>query len=182
MTTRISGGTHRGRSLKIDKSNDLRPTSTLVRSAIFSMLGIEKVVSSNVLDLFAGTGAMGIEALSRNANHVDFVEKNSHRSRQIRSNLNNLGFKEKSRVLARKVESAMKELNGPYQLIFADPPYNTDPWVGLMQELENNSLPSDDVLVVCEHISKLQLSVNYGNFFRSRTRKYGDTCISIYEL
>ena len=77
MTTRISGGTHRGRSLKIDKSNDLRPTSTLVRSAIFSMLGIEKIVSSNVLDLFAGTGAMGIEALSRNANHVDFVEKNS---------------------------------------------------------------------------------------------------------
>ena len=76
----------------------------------------------------------------------------------------------------------MKELNGPCQLIFADPPYNTDPWVGLMQELENNSLPSDDVLVVCEHISKLQLSVKYGNFFRSRTRKYGDTCISIYEL
>ena len=67
-------------------------------------------------------------------------------------------------------------------LIFADPPYNTDPWVDLMQELENNSLPSDDVLVVCEHISKLQLSVKYGNFFRSRTRKYGDTCISIYEL
>ena len=182
MTTRISGGTHKGRSLKISKSNDLRPTSTLVRSAIFSMLGVEKVNSSNVLDLFAGTGALGIEALSRNASHVDFVEKNAHRSRQIRSNLNDLGFGQNSRVLVRKVELALKDLDGPYQLIFADPPYNTDPWVELMNGLEQNLLPSDDVVVVCEHISKLQLSVKYGNFCRSTTRKYGDTCVSMYKL
>ena len=92
MTTRLTGGSERGRLIRASRSSGLRPTSERVRAAVFSMIGRGAVESMDALDLYAGSGAMGIEALSRGAGRVDFIERDTGRCRDIRANLEALGL------------------------------------------------------------------------------------------
>ena len=180
MVTRITGGNERGRKLHSTKSSDLRPTSEKVRSAIFSIVGQDAVREKRALDLYAGIGTLGIEALSRQAAWVDFVEANPGRCRDIKTSLRELGMNSKSQTHRGKSERILNLVDGKYDLVFADPPYDLNPWDLLMNRLEERNLLSAGALVVAEHSSQIDLKEKYGKISRFTKRHYGDTSISIY--
>ena len=182
MTTRITGGEHRGRKLRAARVPRMRPTSEKVRAAIFSMIGQATVAGGRVLDLYAGSGALGFEALSRGAGRVDFVETNARLCRGIRRSLEELGLADRGKVYRRNVEAALGELDAKYAVVFADAPYEDDPWAELMGKLEGFDLLDDRALVVVEHHRRLELDESYGRIVRSRSRRHGDTVISVYEF
>ena len=121
VVTRIAGGVLRGRRLRVARSKGLRPTSERVRAALFSILGAEAVEGARVLDLFAGTGALGMEALSRGAARADFVEVHGGSCREIRRSLEEFGLGETGRVHRGAVPRALDGLEGGYDLILRGP-------------------------------------------------------------
>ena len=127
MVTRITGGMYRARKVRSRTSRDLRPTLESVRAAIYSVLGDLFVDGAKVLDLFAGTGSLGIEALSRGAIHADFVESNGGRCRDIKASLKELGLEEFGDVYPGRVEKVLLRLRQSYRLVLAAPPYDDDP-------------------------------------------------------
>ncbi len=182
MTTRLTGGSERGRLIKASRSGGLRPTTERVRAAVFSMIGLGAVESADVLDLYAGTGAMGIEALSRGAERVDFFERDAGRCREIRANLKALGLDGRGKVHAERVERGLARLDGAYGLALIDPPYDADPWDRIMTMLDERGLLKEDAVVVAEHPSRRGLAERYGRLARARSRRYGDTSVSVYVL
>lgn len=180
METRISGGSEKGRKLRSSKSAGLRPTSERVRSAIFSLIGPETVEGATVLDLYAGTGAFGIEALSRGANSTDFVELDAMRCKDIRNSVKEFGFAERSRVIRGNVERILGTIEGRYSLVFADPPYKNDPWDTVMQRLQAQELLEVGAVVVAEHSQTYEIDDQYGDLEIWKQRRYGDTTVSIF--
>jgi 16S rRNA (guanine966-N2)-methyltransferase len=151
-----------------------------VRAAIYSIIGGAAVEGARVLDLYAGTGALGIEALSRGAEWTDFVESQQERCRDIRASLKELGLQSQGRVYCARVERSLGMVDGPYDLVLADPPYVMDRWDDLMGRLAGAGLLRDGALVVVEHESRRGLAQGYGGLTRRTNRRYGDTSISIY--
>ena len=196
MSTRISGGKDRGRRLQTPKGG-IRPTTERVRAAIFSILG-DRVQGARVLDLYAGTGAMGLEALSRGAAWADFVEEDARSCSTIETNIRSLGYQDRARVVRVKVRNAtgtvaildgsstdgQTSTGGPggreYDLVFIDPPYGDDPWDGLLGDLAGGPLLSGDATVVAEYRSGRVLADRYGRLQRVSTRRYGDSSISLF--
>lgn len=126
MAVRIIAGEFRGRKLKVEDIPALRPTTDRLRETIFNILASRLDFDDlRVLDLFAGSGALGIEALSRGAGSALFVEKSGRASRLIEENLSSLKLEERGRVMRGDVFS-LGERSGPFDLILADPPYRTD--------------------------------------------------------
>ena len=162
------------------KAAGLRPTTERVRGAIFSVLGAGAVEGERVLDLFAGTGALGIEALSRGASGADFVEANGRLARQLQDNLAELALADRCRVHCRRVERALTTLEGPYGLVLADPPYGSVDLEVLMESLNEVSLVRRGGLVVVEHRSTESMADAYGRLVRVHDRRYGDTSVCIY--
>jgi 16S rRNA (guanine966-N2)-methyltransferase len=164
----------------VPKTAGLRPTTERVRGAIFSVLGAGAVKSERVLDLFAGTGALGIEALSRGASGADFVEANGRLAQQLEQNLAELALADRCRVHRRTVERAVTTLEGPYGLVFADPPYGSVDLDVLMESLNQVGLVRRGGLVVVEHRSTESMADAYGRLVRIHDRRYGDTSVCIY--
>jgi 16S rRNA (guanine966-N2)-methyltransferase len=125
---RVIAGSARGRRLVVPEGYDVRPTKDMVREAMFSALTArDAIVGARVLDLYAGTGALGIEALSRGAAHAVFVEHDRRALDAIRINLSTTGFGDASRVLANRVERALAVApppEAPFDLVVCDPPYD----------------------------------------------------------
>ena len=180
METRISGGSKRGHKLRSYGGLELRPTSERVRSAIFSLIGPESVIAAKVLDLYAGTGALGIEALSRGADTAEFVESNPKTCSYIRRNVEDLGFAERSRVTRGRVERVIRTLRSRYDLILADPPYRSDPWGELLDGLHREGILEEEAIVVAEHASRHEMADSYGDLNIWKRRRYGDTTVSLY--
>src|SRR5512143_3613174 len=155
---RISGGESRGRSLKTPKHKGLRPTSDKVREALFSILGA-RVEGASFLELFAGTGAVGIEALSRGAARAVFVDSSVKSARLISENLESLGYRERAAVVAKDVLQFLKKTAsevGPFDIVFVDPPYHEKVGMEAMGLLggEDTAYLSPDAVVVFEHFKK----------------------------
>ncbi|MCH7744529.1 MAG: 16S rRNA (guanine(966)-N(2))-methyltransferase RsmD [Chloroflexi bacterium] len=182
MSVRITGGEHRGRRLRSYKGSDLRPTSDRVRGAIFSILGPDALEGARVLDLYSGTGALGIEALSRGAAWVDFVEADARRCQQIRESLRELSLENHGKVYSSKVENILDSLPEAYELIFADPPYDTAPWANLMDGLSKHSLLKQNSVVVAEHRYGTAMAERYDGLAQVSSRRYGDTSVSFYKF
>ena len=179
---RISGGEYRGRRLRSVGGADLRPTSERVREAIFSILGPDRVNDARALDLYAGTGAMGIEALSRGAAWVDFVEADARRARRLRENLRELTTDDRGKVYQGPVERLLPRLPGGYGLVFVDPPYDTGNWETLLSQLGKGGTIEPDGVAVIEHRHTAVLSERYGALVQLTRRRYGDTGVSIYRV
>ncbi len=162
------------------KGTGLRPTTERVRGAIFSVLGAGAVEGERVLDLFAGTGALGIEALSRGASGADFVEANGRLAQQLQRNLAELALADRCKVHRRTVARAITTLEGPYGLVFADPPYGSVDLDVLMGSLDEVSLVRRGGLVVVEHRSTEPMADAYGRLVQTHDRRYGDTSVCIY--
>ena len=179
MSPRIVAGRARNRPLRTLPGLGLRPTSERVRSALFAVLG-RRVVGARVLDLYAGTGALGLEALSRGARWADFVEADPRACRLIRENLAGLGMEGQGRVLCRRVERALPALEGPYDLVLADPPYDLWPLDPLLTALGRPGLLAPSAWVVVEHSARRDPPERAGPLVRRDRRTYGDTALSFY--
>ena len=176
---RITGGEARGVRLYAPKSVRVRPTSDRVRGALFQLLG-NAVPDAHVLDLYAGTGALGIEALSRGAAAADFVEQNTRLCETVDSNLEHTGFTHRAKVYRMRVEQALPVLEGPYQLVLADPPYDLTNINHMIELLSRPGLVDAAGLVVIEHSSRVAVPEACGALQRRDQRRYGDTKLSLY--
>jgi 16S rRNA (guanine966-N2)-methyltransferase len=179
MNARISGGKERGRRLRSPRGTGLRPTSERVRAAVFSILG-PAVEGAKVLDIYAGTGAFGMEALSRGAVWADFVEADERHCQAIRLALRDLGMADKARVYRIRAERALEILPGGYDLVFADPPYDQDPWDEFLGRMGYGDALNAGASVVAEHRRTRVLKDEYGPLKVTTRRRYGDSSVTIF--
>ena len=179
MTTRISGGIHGGRTLRTPSVAGLRPTSERIRAALFSIIGPEAVEGKRVADLYAGTGALGLDALSRGAGWVSFVERNGRLCSAIRDQLRILELRAQARVHRGAVLRVVESLPGGYDLVMADPPYDSKELAELVEALQSPSLLNAGGLLVLEHRANNEEEYAVGRFSLETSRTYGDTGITI---
>lgn len=177
---RVIGGIAKGRRLKNPRGRGIRPTSDLLRGAMFDMLDAAGVDYSRVLDLYAGSGALGIEALSRGGGWCDFVEQEVAGCRLIQENLALVGLSERGNVHHVAVERAAGCLEEAYSLVLADPPYADREALVTLGRLASSSLVGEGTVLVLEHSKRQQVPEVLGRLHLERTRRHGDSCISIY--
>jgi 16S rRNA (guanine966-N2)-methyltransferase len=178
---RVIAGEAKGLRLKRLAVHHLRPTSDLVRGAIFDILVSLEVDSTRVLDLYAGSGALGIEALSRGARWCDFVEQDRAACAIIRENLALAGFQERGRVYCLPVEKALDRLEGPYDLVLMDPPYEDEGAVAVVDRLAGSPLVGPVSTLVVEHPWRRLPADRWGPFALVSRKRHGDTGVSIYQ-
>jgi 16S rRNA (guanine966-N2)-methyltransferase len=176
---RIIGGKLRGRVLRAPGGAATRPTSEKVREAVFDILG--SVTDDRVLDLFAGSGALGIEALSRGAAHATFVDAGRPALTAIRGNLRELGLEDRATVIPGDAVAgaARHPPAGPWRLVFVDPPYRSDLAVRAVLALPGEHLTRDAVVII-EHDRRNAPPDALGSLLRTDQRRYGDTLISFF--
>jgi 16S rRNA (guanine966-N2)-methyltransferase len=178
---RIVGGDLGGRVLRAPAGAATRPTSEKVRQAIFNILPDPD--GAQVLDLFAGSGALGIESLSRGAAHATFFEKAKPALDSLRGNLRELGIEARATVLAGDsiALAARHAPAAPYRLVFVDPPYRSDLATrGVLAISQANLAP--DAVIVIEHDKRNPPPDELGSLLRTDQRRYGDTLVSFYRV
>ena len=183
---RITGGIHRSRTLRAPRGAATRPTSDRVREALFSIVSAERALDgARVLDLYAGTGALALEAISRGAAEATVVEFAKDALAAIRANIAMLDVADRVRVVAGRVERAASLLTAgaPFDLVFADPPYidaiTSAPRA--LAALAAAKLFAPGALVVLEHASRDAAPVIAGLLLET-TRRYGDSALAFYAL
>jgi 16S rRNA (guanine966-N2)-methyltransferase len=181
---RLTGGLDRGRRLRAPRGAHTRPTAAKVREAIFNILGPPP--EGSVLDLYAGTGALGIEALSRGALRSVFVERDHQALVALRRNLRELGLEERSVVIGAEVCSALRRLSTAgehFSWVFLDPPYAKET-EGVLAELSGGELLAPCAVVVVEHDRRHRppgaINSSVGGLFLTDRRMYGDTELSFF--
>jgi 16S rRNA (guanine966-N2)-methyltransferase len=178
---RVIGGDFGGRRLKAPRGLDTRPTSDRVREALF--MALEPLAGIRVIDLFAGSGAQGIEALSRGAARVDFVESRADARRVLSENLVALGIESMARVWPLRLPNGLKRIEASIEaagLILLDPPYGGALARSTLEGLGRMRL-RDEVRVVVEHHARDEMPERAGELTRRRERRYGETVVSTYE-
>ncbi len=166
---RVVAGTAKGRRLVAPAGRDTRPTSDRVRESIFNALhSLDAIRDATVVDLFAGSGALGIEALSRGAAHCTFVESAPDALVAIRQNLDSAGLAPRATVEARTVDAYLAGRPEPVDLALCDPPYAFTEWAELLARLPAG-------LVVCESDRPIDLGAGWD---AARTRRYGGTVVT----
>jgi len=180
---RITGGQARGRLLARVKGSLIRPTSDRVREAIFDLIG-HQLEGECVLDLFAGTGSLGLEALSRGASKALFVDYSSKAIQIIRKNIELCGFAHSSKIVRRDLRKGLPArepfVNDIFQLIFMDPPYRKGMIPIMMKSLGTSSFLSSGSLLIVESSKDENPLSSIGSFLIEDSRAYGDTRITIF--
>jgi 16S rRNA (guanine966-N2)-methyltransferase len=178
---RLTGGLGRGRTLRAPRGAGTRPTGAKVREAIFNILG--PTPEDPVLDLFAGTGALGIEALSRGAVSACFVEREPRALTALQHNLRQLGLAARARVIGADVLAAMKRLEAEgarFGWVFVDPPYAARAVEPVLATLSDTALLARGGVIVVEHDKRHQPPESAGAVHLADRRFYGDTGVSFY--
>jgi len=182
---RVIAGSAKGHHLKSPPGKATRPTSDKIKGSLFAMLesycGLE---NARVLDLYAGTGALAIEALSRGAAWADLVEESRSVCAVIRENLAHTKCAERAAVHCMPVHTALASpyfTEGPaYDIILLDPPYADPNIASIMDALADSSLVGEHTVVVLEHARRFDVRPAYGRLRLVKTRCHGDTCLSIF--
>jgi len=176
---RVISGSAKGRKLKEPDGNDIRPTSGMVKESIFNIIQFD-IEGRNVLDLFAGTGQLGIEALSRGAKNVVFVESKQDAVKLIWRNLKHCGFEQSARVVFR---DALKFLDGEekFDLVFVDPPYSTGLAGKVLTKITEVDKLNTNGIIIFEIEAKAVLPEVSPPYFLHKEYKYGKTKILRYE-
>ena len=178
---RIAGGDAKGQRLKGAVSSGTRATTERVRAAIFNILDPEQYKGGRVLDLFAGSGSLGIEALSHGAGSADFVEWDRRQSAVITSNLESTGFSSQGNVHRLDVLQALQTLPGHYDLVLLDPPYKMGGLDSLLEKIASQpGLIVDDGVVIAGHSKREDLKETYGPLRLTSHRRYGDNVIDFF--
>lgn len=179
---RIIAGSHRGRRLSGPRGTSLRPTSDKVREALFSILA-SRIPGSHFLDLYAGTGAVGIEALSRGAMIVTFVESDPKAVQIMRKNLSACGILDQADVRVAPIHTFLRQprsWKGRYDVLFADPPYADREAVELVLGSWHLELLTSGAVMVIEQDSRAELPVETDHARLLRRYDYGDTALFLY--
>ncbi len=178
---RVIAGKAKGHRLKVPRGTIVRPATDLVRGAIFSILEATTTDWTQVLDLFAGSGALGIEALSRGAVWVDFVEREPRCCDIIRQNLEKTKFTAQAHIYCCSVAKAISFLDKEYSIILMDPPYSDSSIGNLVTQLATSRLVGTGSTVVVTHSIHLLLGSTYAALNLIKERRHGDSCIAIYQ-
>lgn len=176
MSVRIIGGTHRGRKIKTVQRKNLRPTSGLLRKVIFDLIG-PRIVGEAVLDLFAGTGSLGLEALSRGAEQCVFVERDRISVEVLRENIVDLGLESRASVVYGDAVRYLKDKHSETDGVLIDPPYR---FADILEKFNPVHLLKPEGWLVYQHSEKTGGGFA-GEFKRCREKKHGNTIITIYE-
>ena len=176
---RVIAGIYKGRKLESPENRDIRPTTDKAKEALFSILSND-IPGARVLDLFAGSGALGIEALSRGAEECVFVDHSRQSISLIRKNLAACGAGDEAKVLNGDYRRILAGLSGSFDVIIMDPPYGQ----GLMDEafrlIGEHGLLAEDGIIVCEHRKEEVLPEEICGFVREKERRYGIVKLTIY--
>lgn len=180
MGLRIIAGELKGKKLKSIRGKFIRPTADRIREAIFNILS-NSIAEALVLDLFAGTGALGIEALSRGAARALFVDNQKASLSVLKQNVLSCGLAEKAAIInwnIRQNLNCIKSIGQKFDLIFLDPPYNEDLITPSLVNLEQSDALKHNALIVVEHSVFESLPTDLCSFQLSDQRKYGKTLVS----
>ncbi len=177
---RVIAGKAKGHRLKVPRGTVTRPATDLVRGAIFSILENTTNDWEQVLDLFSGSGALGIEALSRGAGWVDFVERKPRCCAIIRENLEKTKLAAQTHIYCCSVAKALSFLDKEYSIILMDPPYANLSIGNLVVQLATSKLVGTDTTVVVTHSPHLSLNSTYATLNLIKEHRHGDSCIAVY--
>ena len=178
---RVIGGTYGGRRLRSVDGLGVRPTSDRLRETLFNILS-PRISDSKFLDICAGSGAVGIEALSRGASEATFIDKSRHACSAIEANLATLGI-DHMNILNRDAVSALKRLDEnqrQFDVIFFDPPYASEIYKQVMEMLGSTGLVVNEGIVVVEHRAKAPPQEEYGEMRMYRHVKQGESALAFY--
>jgi 16S rRNA (guanine966-N2)-methyltransferase len=186
---RVIAGTYRSRQLKSLKGLALRPTSDRLRETLFNILA-DRVVGARFIDAFAGTGAVGIEAMSRGAGEVVFIENHSPAAALIQKNLDSLEIHSGARILPvdaarglQKLAASHKTRVSAFNIVFLDPPYAaSEEYRRVLSFLGHAPFLCDGSLVIAEHSRKFDLPESFGKLERVRVLRQGDASLSFYRF
>jgi 16S rRNA (guanine(966)-N(2))-methyltransferase RsmD len=181
---RVIGGIYRSLRLRAVEGQGVRPTSDRLRETLFNILGVS-VRDSRFLDLCAGSGAVGIEALSRGARQAVFVEQSRRACAVIEANLRALGITDQANIICRDGIAALKQLAAeaaPFDLIFFDPPYASGLYAPVLSDLGDSAVLADDAVIVVEHRAKTPPESEYGRLKMFRQLKQGESALAFYRV
>lgn len=178
---RVIAGSAKGTRLYGAKGRKLRPVLDRVKEALFAALG-DRVEGARVLDLFAGVGNLGIESLSRGAEHADFIEQNKATAGAIRDNLERTHLADRARVYAAELPRGLSRADGTYGLIFVDPPFRIEKRIleGLFRLIRERRLLDRRGLLIYRHSPQSGYEPPAGEWSLEERRGYGDSILSMY--
>ncbi len=182
---RVIAGTLKGRNIPTLQGHGIRPTSLRAREALFSILGTV-IPGARIADLCAGSGSIGLEALSRGAEKAIFVEQNAEAGRALENTLIKFKLVQQSQVIIQDVALAIQNPYlvgwGPFDILYIDPPYHFESSSALLAEIEKVNVLAKNGYVIYEHFSKRTPPSAIGQWTHTRTAKYGETGLSFYRL
>jgi len=176
---RVITGKYKGRKLEAPSGDAVRPTSDKVREAIFDLL-MNDVYGSKVVDLFAGSGSLGIEALSRGAEKCWFCDRSRESIGFVKRNLRNLGIEDGTVLIQGDYRKALGRIKEKVDIVLLDPPYADGLYEDALALVGSLDLLADDGIIIAEHDAHLALPEKVGGLSIAKTRKYGRTMVSIY--
>ncbi|MBS4211965.1 MULTISPECIES: 16S rRNA (guanine(966)-N(2))-methyltransferase RsmD [Neobacillus] len=179
---RVVSGICKGRPLKAVPGNTTRPTTDKVKGALFNMIG-PYFDGGTGLDLFAGSGGLGLEALSRGLDKVIFIDRDAKAIQTIQDNISACRFEDKTEVYRNDADRALKALikrEIMFDYIFLDPPYKLQELIRLMEKMDKENVVKDQGIIVCEHSFDVDLPSSVGRFSQIKHEKYGIIAITIY--
>jgi 16S rRNA (guanine(966)-N(2))-methyltransferase RsmD len=184
---RVISGAARGRKLLTPKGLRVRPTADRIKESLFNILTtlIGQFTGCRVLDIFAGTGNLGIEALSRGAALALFIDSHRESAHLVSKNLQLLGFTDRGRVVEKEAIAALRSLGmeeGPFHLVFLDPPYRQGLAEKVLEYLSTSRLIAEGSIVVAEFTPREELPTSFGPLHEFDRRIYGDTAIAFFHL
>ncbi len=180
---KVISGTLKGRKFEGYNLDGTRPTMDRVKESLFGMIQ-DNIKDSVVLDLFAGSGQLGIEAISNGAKSCYFIDHNNEVIKVLNKNIVNLNIKDKSKVILsdwKKFLNDSAKNNLKFDLIFVDPPYDYDVYEKILDKVSTLNLLNDNGLIILEH-ANLNLKETYNNLTLHKSKKYGTKSVNIYKL
>ena len=176
---RVIAGKYKGRKLRTPADNSIRPTTDKVKEALFSIL-TEYTGGSRVLDLFSGTGGLGIEALSRGARECVFGDSSRDSIKLIKENIAHCGAEKEAVVIPGDFRKLLMNVRGDFDIIILDPPYDRGLMEPCFEIIRERGLLAEDGLIVAEHRKEESLPDEICGFSRLKERRYGIVVLSIY--
>ncbi|MDP4085704.1 MAG: 16S rRNA (guanine(966)-N(2))-methyltransferase RsmD [Bacillota bacterium] len=179
---RVVSGSCKGRALKAVQGNTTRPTTDKVKEAMFNMIG-PYFNGGIALDLFAGSGGLGIEGLSRGMEKVIFIDREAKAIQTIHENIKACRLEEHTEVYRTDAERALKALikrELTFDFIFLDPPYKKQQLISLMEKMDNHSLLNTGGIILCEHSTDVVLPQSIGTYVQKKHEKYGIIAVTIF--
>ena len=180
---KVISGTLKGRTIEGYTIDGTRPTMDRVKESVFATIQ-NNLKNSIVLDLFAGSGNLGIEAISNGANTCYFIDNNKEAIKTINNNISNFNIKSNSKVILSDWKKALNDFsnqNIKFDLIFVDPPYDYDVYEKILEKVSTLNLLNEDGLIIMEH-SNLKLPKEYNNLILLKEKKYGNKSVNIYKF